>query len=193
MNPKDFEIWFKKIMQTRNLNKIAQTQFALRLTELTHRLSYEMRNNRMKQAMERFKNCDNKKPKSQIQKEINLCKNFWKCYPLHYYRYDLYKKEKELSKFDLLNFIPEFYYYYLFLPFYYPKKYENIVSDKNKTEQFFRRNKIPQAPTICKLINNHFYDNELKEKSFNCIEQKMKENEPEKIFVKAISHPRYIN
>ncbi|GAI52270.1 unnamed protein product, partial [marine sediment metagenome] len=127
----------------------------------------------MAQAMRRYKKCDNKKPKSRIRKEMNLCKKFWGCYPLHYYRYDLYRKDKELSESKLLNYIPEFFFYRLFLPFYDSEKYKILLTDKIITEQFFRSLSIPQPHTICKLINNHIYTSELVEISYNDVEQEL--------------------
>jgi len=178
---------FKKIVQSKGINKIAQTQFALRSTEIVHRLTYEKRYNRMEQAMERFRKCNNKKPRSQIKREIILCKKFWKCYPLHYYRHNLYRKDNELSERELLNYIPEFFFYYLFLPFHDSKKFENLLTDKNLTEQLFRNHNIPQAHTICKLIDNHIYTNNLIEKNFDDVKQELVENKYQKIFVKPLT------
>ena len=115
MNLKNIEKIYKKIIQTQGVKQITQTQLALISAEIIHRLTYEKRDKRMAQAMKRFKKCDNKKLKSQTKKEMVLCKKFWGCYPLHYYRYGLYKKNKELSERELLNYIPEFFFYYLFL------------------------------------------------------------------------------
>ncbi len=64
--------------------------------ETRHRLVYEKNYKRMAQAMKKFNKCGNKKTKFRIRKEMNLCKKFWRCYPLHYYRYNLYRKDKEL-------------------------------------------------------------------------------------------------
>ena len=172
---------FKKILM-----EIKETYLVLRLKEIKHRLTYERNNNRMAQAMERFKKCDNKKPESQLKKEMNLCKQYWRCYPLHYYRYDLYKKNKELSERELLNYIPEFFFYGLFLPFYDSREYAVLLENKIITEQIFRSVGIPQTHTICKLINNHVYNNELGEKRISALEQELAEKKYQKIFVKPV-------
>jgi hypothetical protein len=172
---------FEKIFK-----KIAQTELALRLREIRHRLTYEKSDTRMAQAMERFKKCDNKKSKLQIKKELNLCKKYWGCYPLHYYRYDLYRKDKELFERELLNYIPEFFFYNLFLPFYDSKKYEILLKDKIITELLFKSLAISQPHTICKLINNHIYTNELGEGTFNALKQELEEKKYQKIFVKPV-------
>ncbi len=164
--------------------KIKNSYLVLRLMEIQHRLVYEKNYERMAQAMRRYEKCDNKKPKSQIRKEMNLCKKFWGCYPLHYYRYDLYRKDKELSENKLLNYIPEFFFYRLFLPFYDSEKYKILLTDKIITERFFRSLKILQPHTICKLINNHIYTNELVKISYNDVEQELTKKKYQKIFVK---------
>lgn len=170
----------------RVLMEIKETYLILRLKEIKHRLTYEKNYVGMAQAMKRFKECNNKKPKLQIRKEMNLCKKFWKCYPLHYYRYDLYRKDKQLSEGELLNYIPEFFFYNLFLPFHYSRKYKILLTDKIITEQLFRGLAIPQAHTICKLINNHIYTYELAERGYEDIKQELIENKYKKIFVKPI-------
>jgi len=169
---------------TKILRELKKTYLFLRLKEIEHRLTYEKSYKRMVQAMERFKKCDDKKPRSQINKEMKLCKKFWGCYPLHYYRYNLYRRDKDLSEKELLNYIPEFFFYELFLPFYDSKKYKILLEDKIITEQFFRSLAIPQAHTICKLINNQIYTSELEGKDFNTIEQELADRKYQKIFVK---------
>ena len=154
--------------------------------EIRHRLVYEKSYKRMSQAMRRFKECRNKKPKSQIRKEMKLCKNFWGCYPLHYFRYDLYKRERQLSERELLNYIPEFFFYTLFLPFYDSEKYSILLADKNITEQFFRSLGIPHPHTICKLINNHIYTSQLVEISYKDVKEELTERNYQKVFVKPV-------
>lgn len=181
---KKVEDIFKKIIQVPVVKPFTQTQFALKSAEVIHRLTYAKRYNRMAEAMERFKKCMDKKPKSQIKKEMSLCKNFWSCYPLHYYRYDLYRKDKKLSDEQLINYIPEFFFYYLYLPFHNLKTNEHLLANKNRIEQLFRDIGIPQAHTICKVINNQIYTKDLKEISFNNIEKELTEEEYQKIFIK---------
>lgn len=167
-----------------NLEKVKNTYLVRRLREAKHRLTYKKSYNRMAQAMERFKKCGNKKSKSQMKEEINLCKKFWGCYPLHYYRYDLYKKDKQLSEGDLLNYIPEFFFYNLFLPFHDSTKYKILLTDKIITEQLFRSLAIPQPHTICKLINKHIYTDELVKINYNNISQEIMDKRYQKIFAK---------
>lgn len=167
-------------------NSFKQSYIGLHLREIKHRLIYKKQFNHMAQAMKRYEKCDNKKPITQIKKEINLCKKFWACYPLHYYRYDLYRKDKQLSEEELLNYIPEFFFFHVFLSFYDSNKYGILIEEKNITEQIFRSLNIKQPDTIFKLTNNHIYSADLEKKDFEQIKIDLLQNEYKKIFVKPV-------
>ncbi|HEY8892195.1 MAG TPA: sugar-transfer associated ATP-grasp domain-containing protein [Clostridium sp.] len=158
----------------------------LKLRQLKHKLIYRYRYHRMKSAYTRFKDCNDKKPKKQIREEISICKRFWGCYPLHYFRYDLYKRDKKLTKEELINYVPEFFFYNLFLPHYDGDKYSILLGDKNIAEQLFRSVNIYQPYTICKLINGKIYTSDLEEKSFDEVNLELKERLYNKIFVKPV-------
>lgn len=175
---------FKNITTIKGIRNIAQTPVALRSAELFHRLTYVKRSQRMAEAMKRFYNCKDKKPESQIKKEMILCKNYWGCYPLHYYQYNLYRQDKKLSDEQLINYIPEFFFYYLFLPFHNNRNLRYLVADKNRIEQLFRDQAIPQVDTICKLIDNRIYTDSLNEINFKILKGKIDEKKYQKIFVK---------
>lgn len=178
---------FKKIINSPGIQNIAQAQISLRYTEILHRFTYVKRFKRMAEAIERYKRCKNKKPISQIRNEINLCRNYWGCYPLHYFRYNLYRNDKQLSERELLNYIPEFFFYYLFIPFYNLRKFENYVENKNISEQIFRRRSIIQPPTLCKLINGRILSAEMKEIEFGHLEELLQKKDYKKLFVKPVS------
>jgi len=163
-----------------------QIYFILKLREIKHRLTYVKNNKKMAAAMERFHRCTNKKLSSQVKKEMSACKRFWGCYPLHYYRYDLYRKDRELSESELLNYIPEFFFYNLFLPFHDSEQYIALLADKNISEQIFRSVNISQAHTICKLISNHMYSARMTGINYKDLEEELAEKEYPKIFVKPV-------
>ena len=105
---------------------------------------------------------------------------------MHYFRYDLYKRERQLSERELLNYIPEFFFYTLFLPFHDSEKYSILLADKNIAEQIFRSLEIAHPHTICKLIDNHIYTNQLVEVSCDHVEQELTEKQYQKVFVKPV-------
>ena len=165
-------------------NRLIQTELILKLGEKIHRYTYANQNRRMKQSLNRFKICQNKKPKDLIRKEIKACHDFWKCYPLHYFRYNLYKLNYNLGLEDLLSYIPEFFFYVLFLPHYDSKKYETLIIDKNITELVFSSLSIGQPKTICKIIENKFYSKNLTKIDFANIKNSILNNNYNKIFIK---------
>ena len=95
-----------------------ETYTGLRLREFKHRFTYRHIYNRMQQAHERYRECAFKKSSCQIKSETDVCKKFWHCYPLYYLRYNLYRRNVLLSDDALRDYIPEFFFYSIFLPFH---------------------------------------------------------------------------
>ncbi len=163
-----------------------ESYIGLKLRQFKHKLLYKYKYHRMKSANKRYKNCKDKKSKRQIRAEISICKIFWGCYPLHYFRYDLYKRDKKLTKEELINYIPEFFFYNLFLSHHDGEKYSILLGDKNIAELLFKSVSIKQPYTICKLINGKIYTSDLEEKKFYEINLELKEKLYKKIFIKPV-------
>ncbi|WP_300328919.1 sugar-transfer associated ATP-grasp domain-containing protein [Methanocalculus sp.] len=138
----------------------------------------------MKLAKQRYDGCENKKPKSQIEKEMDLCKKYWRCNPFHYTFYDLYKDDYDLTDRQLINYIPSFFWYDLFHRYYIPTKESILIDNKLITEQIFRSNEISQPETLIKLIDGHFFSENMQRIQFNDIQRKITESSWNKIFVK---------
>jgi hypothetical protein len=175
---------FKKIVNSQGIRNIAQAPLLLKITEMVHHFTYAKRDKFMGLAIYRYTHCVNKKPMSQINKEIKLCENYWGCYPTHYFRYDLYKKDKELSNNELLNFVPEFFFYYLFLPYYNPKNLEYILENKNTSEKLFRRYNISQPQIFCRMVNGKLYSLDMNEMNFVDFKHNFLNRYYKKIFIK---------
>ncbi len=137
-----------RMRETPGLQRIAQSYLLLYFTEIIYRLTYAKRNQRMALALQVYKKASHKKPKQQIKREITLCKKYWGCYPMHYFRYELYQKEKKLSDQQLINYIPEFFFYFLYLPYYSKPRNRHILFDKQATENLFAKLKINQPVTL---------------------------------------------
>jgi hypothetical protein len=135
-------------------------------------------------AMNRYKKCTDKKNKSQIRREIQLCKKYWKCYPHHYFMYDLYRKEVKLTDDELKNYIPQFFWYRLFLPHYRLSKYMLITDNKIITDLFLRNLKIPQPETLFYILNGAVYSPEMMQLTSDQIQVSLDTTAVEKIFVK---------
>ena len=87
------------------VKKILMSEFGLKLREKF----YPSKNKdadaftHLEQSIKRFYSCDNKKNKSQIKREILVCKKFWKCYPHHYFINNLYLADNEVTDEELIN------------------------------------------------------------------------------------------
>jgi hypothetical protein len=71
-------------------------------------------------GLKTYKKSVHLKSKEKIKKEISLFKKYWNCDPMDYFRYRLF--DKELSAEELLDYIPNYYFY----NFYMPKIYDGI-------------------------------------------------------------------
>ena len=169
---------------SRTIENIMKSPLVLRLKEVHHRWTYKKTYEKMALAMSRYERCRDKKPSTQIRQEIRLCKSFWKCYPLHYFRYNLYRKDRHLSKQELINYIPEFFFYNLFLAHYASKKHEILISDKIVSEAIFRSYEIAQPRTIGKIINNRLYAASLEEMNFKQLEKIANDCRSHRLFIK---------
>lgn len=108
-------------------------------------------------AMERFRKCKNKKPASQIKREIQICKKFWKCYPYHYFTQNLFLAEKEVTEEELINYIPHFFWFMLFLPHYISQKYSIIGANKIVMEHLFKSLNINKPKLSLFIFNRTLY------------------------------------
>ena len=136
------------------------------------------------QAMDRFKNCDNKKSNSQIRQEIQVCKKYWGCYPYHYFTYNLFRADMEVGDEELKNYIPQYYWYNLFLPHHSNPKFFMIGENKIIIAQFFKALKINQPETLCILLNGCIYSSDMKQLTCSQVKNELYQNNYEKLFVK---------
>ena len=136
------------------------------------------------QAMIRFKNCKNLKKPSQIKREIQICKKYWECYPYHYFIQNLFMADREISDEELINFVPQFFWFKLFLPYYFSPKYSFIGGNKIILEHFFKAIEIDQPETLLIVLNQALYSAEMEQLSFGKIQNEMIESNYEKLFVK---------
>jgi len=165
-------------------NGLKETYMGLRFRELKHRFTYIKSYNRMSDALRRYDSCSGKKEGKSIRHERNVCKKYWHCYPLHYYRYNQYLSEMQLSDDQLKDYIPEFFFYSVFLPFYDSKKYEILLEDKNITEVLFRSLEIPSPQTLLKWIGGGLYTPDLRETSIQEVIKKANALGCSKLFLK---------
>jgi hypothetical protein len=158
----------------------------LKVLELRHRYAYKKTDATMRQAMKRYSNCGEKKPRRQMRREISVCRKFWGCYPLHYFREDLYRTDARLSDDELRNYVPEFFFYDLFLPLHNPPEYEVLFTDKNICEQLLRSLCIRQPDTMLKLIGGRCYSREMVEVGPEALAGQLARLRCSKVFIKPM-------
>ena len=135
-------------------------------------------------AMKRFRDCDDKKNPHQIKTEIQEYKKFWKCYPYEYFLGDFYRKDSPITQDEIINYIPSFFWYYLFLPYHTDYTFSSIISNKIVTEQFFQGLGIRQPKTLGIIINRTLYSPRMERCTFNQVQHEITDNLCEKIFIK---------
>jgi len=135
-------------------------------------------------AIKRFRDCENKKNRYQIKTEIQAYKKFWTCYPYDYFVCNLYRNDNPVTEDEIINYIPYFFWYYLYLPHYTSYKLSTIIGNKIATEQFFQSLGIHQPKTLFRIINGNLYSPEMGRCTFHQIQQEIIDNSFEKIFVK---------
>jgi hypothetical protein len=158
----------------------------MRIQEMRFRFFIGHKYKRMVQAKKRFALCQNRKSRRQMRREIRLCRSFWGCYPLHYFRYNLYRSDCRLSDEDLVDFIPEFFFYQLFLAHYDSKEYEILLTDKAITEQLFRSLGIAQPPTLAKLVRARLFSAAMEPLRWGDLVEALDSLRPPKVFVKPV-------
>ncbi len=168
----------------RRLRRVIEAYLALKLQEQLHRYQFPRAFRPMQHALQRWQRCDTKKPAARIRREMSLCRKFWGCQPLHYYRYDLFRADRDLSDAELLNYVPEFYFYRLYLPYYDTRQYAMLLDDKIVTEQLFRGVGIRQPRTVCTVVHNRICDRGLTSISYERVLGELTETACPTIFVK---------
>jgi hypothetical protein len=165
----------------KSILKLKNSEFGLILKE---KLYPSILQPQFNTAMERFRVCDNCKKMSQIKKEISLYKKFWRCYPYEYFLLDLYRTDNQITEKELINYIPAFFWYKLFLPHYTSSIFSSIIQNKIFTEQIFNGLNIFQPDTLGMVINNNLYSSKMKKSTVKEILNEINSKNPNKIFVK---------
>lgn len=163
---------------------LLESYWAYRLRELRHRWTFPRNYHRMAQVRERYRECADRKPDALIRREMRASQRFWGCKPLHYLRYGLYRADRPLTERQLLAYIPEFFFYSLFLPYHDSEDYAIVLRDKLLAEQLFHSVDIRQPATVGKLVHGRLLDRGLRAMDFAALLGALREREAAKVFVK---------
>lgn len=160
-----------------------------RISELKYRYITRKYDQITRSAIIKFKQCrtDMKKSPECIRREILICKKYWKCYPFHYFRYGLYRSDVQLTDEKLISFIPEYFFYCLFLSAVTESRHKIMLDDKNVLEMILSGVGIKQPDTLCKIIKGHLYTRKMKQLSSLQMLEHIENRAPARVFIKPAS------
>jgi len=110
-----------------------------------------------KHELEAFEQAEDKKPQSQMKREMNALRKYWGCYPFQYFRYGMYRNDCRLNLKEMKDYIPNYFAYYLFFPKHF-KDYGVVSEDKELTYQLLKSYELPQPVLVWQYKNGAFYD-----------------------------------
>lgn len=122
------------------------------------------------------------KSKEKVKEELTLIKEYWKCNPIHYFRYRLY--DKDLSKDQLLDYIPSYYFYNYYMPQTYKETDLSHTESKIKMFNYLSNKNIDTPETIGIIVNGEALSVSMEKISYEIMIDKLLSSESEIIFVK---------
>ena len=122
-----------------------------------------------------------KKPRALIKNELNLIRDYWKCDPMTYYRYRLF--EKNLTKEELLDYVPPYYFYNYYIPSIYNESKIKLAASKIQMSEYFKSKHIPIPETVSVAINGIIYANG-ERIDYDGFIDRLKHSEARKFFMK---------
>ena len=138
--------------------KLPARRMVLRLLERMYRRQYPRRSKRQREAVDRYRECRDRKDEALVRHELRDLERYWGCYPFHYFRYDLFRRDRDLSREDLRAFLPEFFLYHVFLPPQEGPGDPAVLADKLRTVDLFDERGIGQPAVLARVIDGEWRD-----------------------------------
>lgn len=104
------------------------------------------------------------KPLKTVWEEMRFIQKYWKCDPLLYFKYRLY--EKNISPEELLDYIPPYFFYNVYIPHIYQMEIIDIGISKIRQSEIFISRGIPAPQKIATILKGIPYDNQNKKIDF---------------------------
>lgn len=123
-----------------------------------------------------------KKSRSVVLREVKLVRDYWKCPSYHYFRYKLF--DKDLSREQLLDYVPAYYFYNYHMKEVYRNMDLSIIEDKIRAHQLFTNKRIPTPVLIAYVKKKKIIDKTDNEISLQDLISHMKLSEAERFFCK---------
>lgn len=96
------------------------------------------------------------KPRKTVKMELNLMKDYWKCDTMNYFRYRLY--ERTLTREELLDYIPSFYFYNRYVPSIYSETRIKEAASKIMMNNYFSSRSIKAPVVIAVITKKNIYN-----------------------------------
>lgn len=122
------------------------------------------------------------KEKKRIHNDLKMIKEHWKCDPMHYFRYQLYKKDLSAEK--LLDYIPPYYFYNYYMPHIYRNLDLLQIDNKILANKLFIERGIPTATAVAFVQDKCILDSNNKQILIGDLLNILKSSSAEKFFIK---------
>jgi hypothetical protein len=132
---------------------------------------------------EAYRNKPGVKSPEEVRKEMDLIKDYWKCDPMHYFRYRLY--DKDLSTEELLDYIPAYYFYNHYMASLYRDPEPVLITgSKILLSKYLKNKNIPTPRTIAVIRKGLILNDSDEQLSYNGLLRKMDTSHASVFFIK---------
>lgn len=125
---------------------------------------------------------ENNKTKEMVKKELAMIRDFWKCEPMHYYRYRLY--EKNLSYEELIDYVPAYYFYNYHMPSVIDDLNYKITESKIMLSEYFAVRNFETPVTVAMIKRGRILGITGTEMTFDELTAAFLESSSGKFFIK---------
>lgn len=123
------------------------------------------------------------KSRETIRKEISMIRSYWNCDPMIYYKYRLY--EKNLTGEELLDYIPPYFFYNVYIPSLYNEGDAMKIADsKIRQNDFFVSHDIPAPAKIATVISGQLSGRHGESSDFGNLLKDIRESAADLFFMK---------
>lgn len=91
------------------------------------------------------------KSRDRIRRELDLMRAYWKCNPINYFRFRLY--ERDLSDEELLDYIPQYYFYNFYVPSIYDNARIRYAASKILMNDYMISRNIRTPRAIARVVD----------------------------------------
>ncbi len=135
-----------------------------------------------KESIKEFNNNNFQKTQKQIKDELKLIEEYWGCDPMHYFRYRLFIKD--LTKEELLDYIPPYYFYNNYLKYIYNNMDLKMYESKIFLGDLFKEKDIKTPRTIAIVKKKILYNSKGQIIDFNMLIDILSQSKEQKFFLK---------